>query len=442
MAAAAVQNGDDPKLKKLLKKLARVEKNGDAVRTAKLQKKIAKHQKKGQAPAGTGDAGDDGAATDGSNESGEEGQAQESAKKKEKARKSKRKRDEAEMSSRQTAVMDAVADFKNSDKRARAESTASTSNEQDADAAASSEAVATSPSTSRPQFRRERTGDVTLVLFYQYVEPCWSAAEHEEALQFCADAGKRCGITGRVRVAREGLNSTITGSKDGARAFAEELRRWKPQHFGETDFKFTDSLPNGQAFKELNVFPVSELVGYGLAHDKAPPLTGTGIHLNAQDYHEMMKQPNTVIIDVRNAYESAIGHFAPPSGGAELIDPRMRKSTDFPGWLDSEETKKKLQGKNVMMYCTGGVSSRTAPAEWVHKATAQRRFPAPSSSMQSDALCGTVCALNSNASRLRAQTYQFHVGVIALRMRPDVERCVAGRSHWMFAVCAWHGMHV
>jgi predicted sulfurtransferase len=50
---------------------------------------------------------------------------------------------------------------------------------------------------------------------------------------------------GRLRVAREGLNGTMTGSYDGARAFCEELRQWQPQHFADTDFKYTDALPQG-----------------------------------------------------------------------------------------------------------------------------------------------------------------------------------------------------
>ena len=76
----------------------------------------------------------------------------------------------------------------------------------------------------------------------------------------------------------------------------------------------------------------------------------------------MMQQKNTVIIDVRNAYESAIGHFAPPPGGAELIDPKMRNSREFPKWLHAPETQKKLDGKNVMMYCTGGIRCERASA--------------------------------------------------------------------------------
>lgn len=49
-------------------------------------------------------------------------------------------------------------------------------------------------------------------------------------------------------------------------------------------------------------------------------------------------------------------------GGAEYIDPKMRKSTDFPGWLDKQETKDSLKGKEVLMYCTGGVRCERASA--------------------------------------------------------------------------------
>jgi hypothetical protein len=72
----------------------------------------------------------------------------------------------------------------------------------------------------------------------------------------------------------------------------------------------------------------------------------------AEAYHAMLADtsgvgPETVIVDVRNAYESAIGHFAPPKGGATLIDPQMRNSHDFPGWLAKPEVQAQLHGKRV-----------------------------------------------------------------------------------------------
>lgn len=71
-----------------------------------------------------------------------------------------------------------------------------------------------------------------------------------------------------------------------------------------------------------------------------------------------------MIIDVRNSYEADIGKFIGQEGkgGAEYIGPKMRKSTDFKAWLGKEETKEKLKGKQVMMYCTGGVRCERASA--------------------------------------------------------------------------------
>jgi len=76
----------------------------------------------------------------------------------------------------------------------------------------------------------------------------------------------------------------------------------------------------------------------------------------------MMADPDAVIIDVRNVYESAIGHFQPPSSGAELIIPPVRHSFEFPRWFNQAETKEKLKGKKVMMYCTGGIRCERATA--------------------------------------------------------------------------------
>jgi len=107
---------------------------------------------------------------------------------------------------------------------------------------------------------------------------------------------------------------------------------------------------------------VDELVNYGLAGHNAPSIQMTGVHLEPNDYHAKMAEKDTVIIDVRNHYESVIGHFTPPPNGAQLIDPKMRKSTEFPLWLDKPETKKLLQNKQVLMYCTGGVRCERASA--------------------------------------------------------------------------------
>lgn len=76
-----------------------------------------------------------------------------------------------------------------------------------------------------------------------------------------------------------------------------------------------------------------------------------------------MELENTVMIDVRNFNESIIGHFNPPA--SKLLDPCMRKSTEFPGWVDNN--MQQLQGKKILMYCTGGIRCERASAYLTQK---------------------------------------------------------------------------
>ena len=200
--------------------------------------------------------------------------------------------------------------------------------------------------------------DTTLLLFYQYVEPAWDDDTYKMVLQKMEKIGAELG--GRMRVAKEGLNCTLSGTHECVTNFCKALRHFHKGEFQQTEFKLTRDLPKNQRFPNLKVMPVQELVNYGLDGEKAPPLGYTGVHLEPQDYHMKLAEENTVVIDVRNHYEAAIGRFDP--AGAEYIDPMMRKSTEFPLWLDRKETKEKLKGKQVLMYCTGGVRCERASA--------------------------------------------------------------------------------
>jgi UPF0176 protein len=70
--------------------------------------------------------------------------------------------------------------------------------------------------------------------------------------------------------------------------------------------------------------------------------------LKPEDFHKAMAEPDSIMIDVRNFNESLIGKFAPPppeEGVEKVLDPCMRRSTEFPKWV--EENKHKLEGKKV-----------------------------------------------------------------------------------------------
>merc|ERR1719498_1687363 len=77
---------------------------------------------------------------------------------------------------------------------------------------------------------------ISIVLFYQYIEPAWTSKEHGQALTFVINLGRELGVTGRGRCATEGLNCTLTGEAEAIRAFCQGLRDWN-EVFNETDFK-------------------------------------------------------------------------------------------------------------------------------------------------------------------------------------------------------------
>ena len=195
-------------------------------------------------------------------------------------------------------------------------------------------------------------GNTSLLLFYAYVQPPWAPRARSAAIEYANGVLSQHGCTGRLRVALEGFNGTLTGPQAGMEAFCQALREYSPEHFGATDFKLVHGLQDNKRFRALKVWPVEELVTYGFSTDQAPLAAG-GKHVKPAVWTAMAAAPNTVMIDVRNANESAIGRFAPPAGGAVLLDPRMRRSTEFSEWVD--RTLPELEGKTVMMYCTGGV---------------------------------------------------------------------------------------
>ena len=255
----------------------------------------------------------------------------------------------------------------------------------------------------------------SLVLFYQYTPTKWTPTQLQLLMTYLQTvATTRQHIGGRIRISQEGVNCTVSAvdsprykGKEVLRHFAQDLRNFDLATFNKTDFKYIDNLPPDRHFKELKIIPVQELVFYGIDSKTAPLDNETkaadgirgGIHLEAKEYHEMLKKDNTVVIDVRNHYETIIGRFdgqekqqqdpieasnkkkklkkeqeetdaatdndekaVSGANGAKYLDPLMRKSTDFKSWLAKDDTKAKLQNKTVLMYCTGGIRCERASA--------------------------------------------------------------------------------
>lgn len=165
---------------------------------------------------------------------------------------------------------------------------------------------------------------VTLLLFYTYAPTPMSKHRQTEAVRFSLNSLKKNNLTGRLRIAREGYNGTLTGSKKGVRAFTASLEMFDCATFGNqrVDFKYVDGLPHNQALKGLKCWPVTEIVTYGFDPRDAP-LDAGGHHLSPQLFHAAITDPDAVVVDVRNFNETIIGRFAPAAGAqVDRTEPR------------------------------------------------------------------------------------------------------------------------
>ncbi len=148
---------------------------------------------------------------------------------------------------------------------------------------------------------------------------------------------------GRVYIAREGINAQMSVPLPHWSEFVEQLNAIK--EFKGIPLKIAVE-DDGKSFIKLLVKVREKLVADGLSEDDYD-VTNVGRHLSAREWNEAIQQEDSVVVDVRNFYESEIGHFK----GALL--PKAETFRDeLPEVLDMLKGKEE---KKILLYCTGGI---------------------------------------------------------------------------------------
>ena len=180
--------------------------------------------------------------------------------------------------------------------------------------------------------------DYRVLLYYKYTtieDPETFAADH---LAFC----KAHHLKGRILVSTEGINGTLSGTKEETDQYIEHMHA--DERFKDMVFKIDEA--DGHAFKKMHVRPRKEIVALDLEEDVDPRQT-TGKYLSPSEFKKALEDDDTVIIDARNDYEFDLGHFR----GA--IRPDITRFRDLPDWIKDHEDI--LEGKKIVTYCTGGI---------------------------------------------------------------------------------------
>jgi len=189
------------------------------------------------------------------------------------------------------------------------------------------------------------------LLYYCY-SPIENAEEFaEKHLEFC----KSLGLVGRIIVANEGLNGTVSGTIEACKAYMEAVHA--DQRFAKTDFKIDEV--DEPSFIKMHCRYKSEIVHSGLRDPEIiDPNKRTGIHLEPTAFMEMKDQDDVVILDVRSDYEHNVGHFK----NAIRLD--IENFREFPEKINELAQYK---DKKILTYCTGGIKCEKASALLLHE---------------------------------------------------------------------------
>ncbi|WP_430428495.1 rhodanese-related sulfurtransferase [Maribacter litoralis] len=163
-------------------------------------------------------------------------------------------------------------------------------------------------------------------------------------------------VLGRIYVAHEGINAQLSVPAENFNVFKAHL----------DSISFLENVrlniaieQDNLSFLKLKVKVRNKIVADGL-NDHTFDVTNKGIHVDAEKFNELIEDPDTVLVDMRNHYESEIGHFK------NAITPDV---DTFRGSLDiiEKDLADHKKDKKLVMYCTGGIRCEKASAYYKHK---------------------------------------------------------------------------
>ncbi|MFZ3590046.1 rhodanese-related sulfurtransferase [Bacillus sp. DJP31] len=177
-----------------------------------------------------------------------------------------------------------------------------------------------------------------VVLYYKYGQIDDPEVFVQEHRALCEEIG----VKGRIHVAHEGVNGTVSGTTEQTSQYMMAMRQ--DPRFVDVVFKIEES--DNHAFKKLKVKVKPEIVHLSL-EDDVDPNALTGKHLSPKEFFEAMQDDDVIILDARNTYEYDLGHFK------KAIRPDIETFRELPKWV--RENLSEHKDKKILTYCTGGI---------------------------------------------------------------------------------------
>jgi len=150
-------------------------------------------------------------------------------------------------------------------------------------------------------------------------------------------------VLGRIYLATEGINGQLSVPSSSFEEFKKLLYSVPFLNNIRLNVAVDD---NGKSFFKLKILVRRKIVADGIDDPKFD-VTDSGVHVTAKEFNKLADNPDTIIVDMRNHYESEVGHFKNAiTPDADTFREELHLVTNM---LEGKEEK------NVIMYCTGGI---------------------------------------------------------------------------------------
>ena len=159
-------------------------------------------------------------------------------------------------------------------------------------------------------------------------------------------------IVGTFFSTKQGINTTLSGAKQDLLYLIHLLESKYNLNIKDQTWSLSQSLP----FKRLKIKCRDKLLPLKGNFD---PVVSRGKHLDYKQWNDLISDPETIILDVRNDYETEIGSFR------NSLIPNMRNLTDFPDFVETNLQDDK--NKKIAMFCTGGIRCEIASSFMIDK---------------------------------------------------------------------------
>jgi len=155
-------------------------------------------------------------------------------------------------------------------------------------------------------------------------------------------------IKGSLLLAREGINGTVAGSQQAI----DILLNWLKSDSRLAELRHKSSYDDKMPFYRTRVKLKKEIVTMGI--EGIDPNQVVGTYVKPADWNALISDPDVLLVDTRNAYETAIGTFK------NAIDPATETFREFPDYVKQNLDPQKH--KKIAMFCTGGIRCEKSTA--------------------------------------------------------------------------------